>query len=581
MGGSCGMRTIFRQSGEGGNRRNAELRAGHRCRGHRMEWKHRIPEDHPSLGKRLGKDARPRYNLPLPPKIVLFMFHVFGQGVGSEMQLHTDAAATGLVPRLSQKHAGAYYTPNGVAAALVAWTVREAGDRLLDPACGDGQFLACHSHATGIEQDPVAARQAQARAPTARIQVEDFFAWATETTERFEGAAGNPPFIRYQTFKGEIRKRALTLCARQGVVFSGLASSWAPFLVATAGLLKPGARMAFVVPAEIGHAPYAAPLLEYLVGSFSEVRIVAIRDKIFPTLSEDCWLLYADGYGGRTDRIGLTITDLFVPSRAPPPTTLSIDVAEWRSIWNRRLRPYLLPTDARDLYAAALGHHDSQRLSDFAAIGIGYVSGDNEFFHLRPSDAARWDIPAACLHPSVRSARSLPERRITRSTVDGWKSDDAPVMLLRLRRGQELPAGVRRYLDSSAGQQARLGYKCRNREPWYAVPDVQVPDYVMSYMSGRSVSLVRNDAEVTCTNSVHALRVHDAAMATKLLPEWSSPFVRLSCELEGHALGGGMLKLEPREAARILFPAPDIARRARADILEEAIVRMQNWRHYG
>jgi adenine-specific DNA-methyltransferase len=34
------------------------------------------------------------------------------------------------------------------------------------------------------------------------------------------------------------------------------------FLVTTASLLKQGGRLAFVVPAEIGHAPYAAPLVE-------------------------------------------------------------------------------------------------------------------------------------------------------------------------------------------------------------------------------------------------------------------------------------------------------------------------------
>ena len=31
---------------------------------------------------------------------------------------------------------------------------------------------------------------------------------------------------------------------------------------------------------EIGHAPYAGPLMEYLVGNFGSVHLVAIRDKI-------------------------------------------------------------------------------------------------------------------------------------------------------------------------------------------------------------------------------------------------------------------------------------------------------------
>jgi len=163
--------------------------------------------------------------------------------------------------RLSQKEAGAYYTPDGVVASLLKWAVRQDDERLLDPSCGDGRFIAGHLNSVGIEQDFVAAREAIARAPWALVHEGDFFVWAKSTHERFECAVGNPPFIRYQTFKGETRERALSLCRELEADFNGLASSWAPFLVATASLLKPGGRLAFVVPAEIGHAPYAAPII--------------------------------------------------------------------------------------------------------------------------------------------------------------------------------------------------------------------------------------------------------------------------------------------------------------------------------
>lgn len=483
-------------------------------------------------------------------------------------------------PELSQKRSGAYFTPDDVASALVAWAVRRNTDRLLDPSCGDGQFLITHRNCVGIEQNPASAHLAIARAPSALIHEGDFFAWASETAERFECAAGNPPFIRYQTFKGEMRRRAVTLCERLGAQFSGLSSSWPPFLVATAGLLKPGGRMAFVVPAEIGHAPYAAPLLEYLVQSFGQVQIVAVRDKLFPTLSEDCWLLYANGYGGKAAHIDLTVTDRFKPTKSPLKATMRIDLEEWRSVWNRRLRPYVLPASARALYGAVALNAASHRFGDFAQVGIGYVSGDNDFFHLRPSDAERWNIPTGVLLPSLRNGRAMPNQQITKATVEQWKRSDEQIMLLRLTRGQEIPASVRRYLDSSAGREARTGYKCRNRSPWYAVPDVQVPDYMMSYMSGRTANLVRNSAGVTCTNSVHSVRLRDKALAAKLLPHWSSPFVRLSCELEGHALGGGMLKLEPREASRILFPATDSLVGGHDEALNDAIGTLQRWRHY-
>ena len=378
----------------------------------------------------------------------------------------------------------------------------------------------------------------------------------------------------------KMRRRALELCLDLGAKFNGLSSSWAPFIVATAGLLKRGGRMAFVVPAEIGHAPYAAPLLDFLVASFSTVQIVAVRRKLFPTLSEDCWLLYTEGFGGKANAIDLTVVDEFKPTRTPPKASIRVDLEEWRNVWNRRLRPYLLPSSVRNLYGSALADPDTKRMSEFANVGIGYISGDNDFFHLRPSDAKRLGIPSALLQPSLRNGRAMPENHITRATVDAWTKSDDQVLLLRLTRGQELPVAVRHYLDSTAGREARLGYKCRNRAPWYAVPDVQIPDFIMSYMSGRTVNLVGNVAGVSCTNSVHSVRVRDRALAIKLLPKWSTPFVRLSCELEGHALGGGMLKLEPREAGRIVFPSSAIIGKADDEELNAAIGSMQRWRHY-
>jgi hypothetical protein len=152
--------------------------------------------------------------------------------------------------------------------------------------------------------------------------------------------------------------------------------------------------------------------------------------------------------------------------------------------------------------------------------------------------------------------------------------------LLRIPKGAELPASVRRYLDTDAGKTARVGYKCRTRDPWYSVPDVRVPDFFLTYMSGRQPNLVRNEARCTCTNSVHSVRIRERRMAGRLVDVWESPFVRLSCELEGHPLGGGMLKLEPREGAQIILPSSNTLARMERTVVDEAIATMHEWRHY-
>src|SRR5438128_442819 len=92
--------------------------------------------------------------------------------------------------RQSQKEVGAYYTPDPVVASLIQWAVQHAQDRMLDPSCGDGRFIARHHYSVGVEQNGEAVRQAIIRAPWARVYEEDFFTWASTTSERFECAGG-------------------------------------------------------------------------------------------------------------------------------------------------------------------------------------------------------------------------------------------------------------------------------------------------------------------------------------------------------------------------------------------------------
>ena len=478
------------------------------------------------------------------------------------------------------KERGAYYTPAQVVRSLLSWAVRSDEDCLLDPSCGDGRFIAGHLRSVGIEWDSRASASAMRHAPSALVHECDFFAWADSTEERFECAAGNPPFIRYQRFKGSVRERALNLCAALGVRFSALSSSWPLFLVATASLLRRGGRMAFVVPAEIGHAPYSAPLIEYLSENFSHLQIIAVRRKLFSTLSEDCWLLYADGKGGATAEICLSILDQFDFRKSPPPVSTRVALSEWRSRWNRRLRPFLMPNACRDLYESFSADCNTVRLGSLAQINVGYVSGANDFFHLRLSVARKLGIPDVCLQTTVRNARAMPPADINASTVRRWLREDRQTLLLHLDKNQELPGTVRDYLETEQAKEVAARYKCRMRKPWYVVPDVKIPDFFLSYMSGRRVSLVRNSARCACTNSLHTVILKEKAASPRIRAVHRLPLFQLSCEIEGHPLGGGMLKLEPREACNVLIPSQDALASADERIVRDGIAALQAWRHY-
>jgi adenine-specific DNA-methyltransferase len=194
-----------------------------------------------------------------------------GQASDSRPAADAPRADDGLSPSCrSRKDLGAYYTEEAVVRFLVVWGTRVPRRRALDPSCGDGRFLATAlargvPSVVGCDLNPSALEQARdcVLPGDGRLELlcRDFFLLRPEEIPKFDLVMGNPPFIRYQRFAGEERRRALEAALRAGVRLTGLTSSWAPFVLHAQRFLAPGGEMAMVVPAEITQTQYGLPTL--------------------------------------------------------------------------------------------------------------------------------------------------------------------------------------------------------------------------------------------------------------------------------------------------------------------------------
>ncbi|MBV9013651.1 MAG: SAM-dependent DNA methyltransferase [Pseudonocardiales bacterium] len=493
-----------------------------------------------------------------------------------------------------RKERGAFFTPPQIADYLADWAVGGDRDaRILDPTCGEAAFLRSaglrlralgqedgdlEEHLFGVDLHEASLDRASTVLETeglsAHLLAADFFDIAPPgatpeiaTPEHLgaplpvmDAVIGNPPFVRYQRHIGEARAKSRQAALRQHVRLSGLASSWAALLVHAGGFLQPDGRLAMVLPAELLTVGYADPIRAWLRRRFEQVHLVLFERLQFPDATEKVVLVLASGSGG-CDAFSLyCLHDAADLVSIRPMTNLSVtpsDSGKWTDL--------LLPNRQRRLFKAV----SSERFTPLSSYGkpeLGTVTGANHYFTMSEQTRVRYrliegrHVMKVC-PPGTKHLRSLDfsTERWTELRAQGER------VWLLYPAANDRSRALAAYLARGREQAVHEAYKCTIRSPWWRPPAVPPPDLFFTYMSHRYPRLIANTAEATFVNSMHGVRLLPGAprIARSALPLVSLNSVSLlGAEVFGRSYGGGILKMEPREAALLPVPAPDDLQRA-------------------
>ncbi|MGQ0570440.1 MAG: HsdM family class I SAM-dependent methyltransferase [Armatimonadota bacterium] len=480
-----------------------------------------------------------------------------------------------------RKRLGAWYTPLALVRPLVRWAIRKPNDHLLDPAVGDGVFLveasrllrstgnlshATQLHGVDVNTGAVAATEEAVEhilgvRDRVDLRVLDFFDLSPPTDllaslPFMDAVVGNPPYIRYQKFRGSNRAKALVRACQAGVNLTSLSSSWAPFVVHAASCLGRGGRLALVLPEELLHAGYASSVRTFLRETFRVTTVIRFHDYVFPDAQERVVLLLAEG---RDESPGGYLR-LATVNRVDDIHDLE-EIAHRGELFEPQDEPRKWEESFDDAAAAILEIlASSAKLVPLGEIGkanIGFVSGANDYFVLTPMEARERQFPLSLVKPSVVAARHVPGAVFTKKEFRGLMDRDERC-LLWLGGGTELPQ-VRRYVREGEARGISGRYKCRVRDPWYVVPGVVEPDAFLTYMSDEMPRLILNRAGAACSNTLLAVRLpHARAIMRTFITMFHNSATLLSAERVGRRYGGGVLKLEPSEADRLLVPNPNL-----------------------
>lgn len=464
---------------------------------------------------------------------------------------------------------GGYYTPVALAEFLARWAVRSPQDRVLEPSCGDGQLVRAAAfrlghggYLMGIELSPEEARKARRHLNGRGSVVSgDVFRWYQRGSKdgEFDAVLGNPPFIRYQSYPEEVREPAFDLMRSWGLAPNRLTNAWVPFVALGTRALREGGRLALVLPAEILQVSYAAELRAYLTREFRDLTVVTFRQLLFPGTQQETVLLL----GVRKTKASAKIS--FVELNDPSELTMksvrakeaiAADLDHAREKWIQ----YYLTTQELDLVREIERQEAVPRLGDLANVDVGIVTGRNEFFILRPSEAQRLGLAQHCLKVVARSAQ-IPALSFCEEEWVRLAAEDSKCLLLQLGDvdREHLSAEAQSYVEWGEQRAIHKGYKCSIRLPnWWKVPSSWVPDAFLLRQISDGPRIIVDTAGATCTDTIHRIRVLPGVDAGQLAARSMNSLTFAFAEIRGRSYGGGVLELEPSEAEGLPMPAQGV-----------------------
>ena len=468
-----------------------------------------------------------------------------------------------MMPEIARREAlGQVFTPAPVAdlAIALALEARAAGARVLDPACGDGVFLARVSargaRALGVEIDPRTASTARSHT-TADVEVADFLTLAPPAV-LFDAVVGNPPYVRQELVgaaKGRIAARvAADWPDGPAVVWSGRADLAAAFVARALRFVRPSGRVAFVVSAALLEAGYHDVLREFLAGRGRIAAVVASpRERWFHDAAVHGVLLVLERDPAPRPTI---CARLRVPvAEAARRVRGLADLAAVAEVRHAAPGAPLAPLlRAPDVWLRAAAEVPLVPLGTLAEVRRGVTSGANSFFYLTRADAARAGLEPSVLRPLLRSPRAAPRIAVTAAAL--------PSVALVADR---LSPAARAYVAAHRALAERPTLAARDR--WWALPAAPARLFLTKAYHGRYVQPLA-DEPVVPDQRFYAVEPRRGVPLELLAAVLNGTLTALALEALGRAsLGEGALEVSVRDAARMPVLDP---RRADASAVRAA-----------
>ncbi len=476
----------------------------------------------------------------------------------------------------AQKLRGGYYTPQAIADFLCQWSIDKNTKRILEPSCGDGNFIEStilrfkelgiegadlKGRIKGIELLKEESVKAKARAANLGLNSNaivnnDFFHYISSNgVEKYDAVIGNPPFIRYQSFPEEHRKLAIEMMQNLGLNPNKLTNIWVPFLVVSASLLKDNGRMAMVIPAELFQVKYAAETRVFLTKFFERITIITFKKLVFANIQQEVVLLLCEKKVQQEK--GIRVMECENLEELKSINFKAINGSNVKPIdhTTEKWTKYFLNEDEINLLRKLRKDKRITTCGDMMEVDVGLVTGRNEFFMMKEEQVEEWKLKKYTIPVASKSNQLKGIKFSQKDFSDNSIAQNAIHLFIPPNEDfEKLPEVCQKYIEYGEQQGFNTGYKTRIRKRWYITPSLWVPDAFALRQVGDYPKLILNETGASSTDTIHRVRFKEGVNRRMAAISFLNSLSFAFSEITGRSYGGGVMTFEPTEIEEIQIP---------------------------
>ena len=460
---------------------------------------------------------------------------------------------------------GIYYTPRSAAALLAKWAIRSSADQVLEPSFGGCTILEAavnqlralgciepSAQLLGFDVDESAfghLRRLLGISQHEHFTLQDFLTVIPSQTT-VDAVIANPPFVSYHRMDFTQRETIRSWRALYSPPFAMTASLWAYFLAHSISFLKPGGRMAFVLPFAAYSSDYSQPILNMLQTQFESLSVYRMREQLFiqAGAEERTVILLAEGNRAQPGKMRQRL-ERPVENIQELHNLLQLSAASSQSVETQA--SVISDSPAASLVKTAMSSNAVRYLGDEFTVKIGEVVGDTRYLVKSSEEWSLLRIPRRRLRPLLTRVKQSPGIQVIRKEI----SDIYGAVPFLLSPQESKHTVIREYLESYPAALRLKNQTFAKRSPWFSVSYDSTAAAFIGSMAHESPRIIWNSAKISCANGLYKLhRRRGSRWGILLAAASSTTLFRLSAELQARVRGSGVLKLEPGDVAKLLIP---------------------------